>query len=359
MQTMACRYPLSALWRAIAWWLLCQTVFCLLTGCDPGGNPDSLSSQPAPSAPGEPQAIDNLLALYREAVLAEDIDRLHALLHPTPALTQTAALPATRQMADGTFADLATFRQALSATFVTQAVTALELPAAEVVVAPDRGSVTFLEVESTLDPASLTQATRVFRTTWQLARTEANGGVTFRIAAVRRPEPLVEVHTPGLLVAGPPQPLTVQARSAAFALAAVEGPGLVVGPVQRVGATGDQVQGTFTASAGTALHALPVRALSRSGEALVFTHRYRLHQVHEGMARRATGTGTTRFFAVTVASDSTVWAGGDTGGRVMSYNACKSRRRTRGPALGRSACRGIASRPRRRSPPYAEEASAQ
>jgi hypothetical protein len=46
-----------------------------------------------------------------------------------------------RQAADGTFADLATFRQALSATFVTQAVTALELPETAVVIAPDRDEV--------------------------------------------------------------------------------------------------------------------------------------------------------------------------------------------------------------------------
>jgi hypothetical protein len=119
--------------------------------------------------------VDNLLALYREAVLAEDIDRLQALLHPTPALAQ-AAQRTTRQAPSGVFADLGAFRDALSDTFVTQAVKALELPAAEVVLAPDRRSVTCLEVESTLDMPSPTQATRVFRTTWQLARTEAEGG---------------------------------------------------------------------------------------------------------------------------------------------------------------------------------------
>jgi hypothetical protein len=101
----------------------------LISACDPGGNPGSLSSQPAPSAPAEQQAIQRLLDLYRVAVLQEDIDRLQALLQPTPALAQTAAQPAAPQATDGTFTDLATFRQALSAPFVTQAVTALELPA--------------------------------------------------------------------------------------------------------------------------------------------------------------------------------------------------------------------------------------
>jgi hypothetical protein len=306
----------------------------LLSGCDPGGNQGSLSTPDGPSAPVEQQAIQRLLELYREAVLAEDIDRVQALLQPAPALGQAAASQRTaRQAADGTFPDLATFRQALSATFVTQAVTALELPATEVVIAPDHSSVTFLEVESTLDPASLTQATRVLRTAWQLARTEADGVVTFRIAAVRRPEPLVEVHTPGLLVAGPPQPLTVHARSTAFAPVAVEVPGPVADAVQRFEIVEGQAQGTFTASAGTALHALPVRALSRSGETLVFAHRYHLHQVHEGVAQRVAGTGTTRIFVVTVAPDGTVWAGGDSGGRLYQVAPGSSAAQFIGPLL--------------------------
>jgi hypothetical protein len=128
MQTTACRHHLSAPWRAIAWLLLCLTVFCLLTGFDPGGSQGSLSTPDDPSAPAEQQAIQRLLALYREAVLAEDIDRLQALLQPEPALAQAAPHTA-RQAATGAFADLVAFRQALSDTFVTQAVTALELPA--------------------------------------------------------------------------------------------------------------------------------------------------------------------------------------------------------------------------------------
>jgi hypothetical protein len=51
------------------------------------------------------------------------------------------------------------------------------------------------------------------------------------------------------------------------------------------------------------------------GAEIVFTHRYRLHQAREGVAQRMAGTGTTRFLAVTVAPDGTVWAGGE-GGRL-------------------------------------------
>ena len=305
-------------WLGMPHVLLLLGLALFLSGCDPGGNQGSLSSQPAPSAPGEQQAVDNLLALYREAVLAEDIDRLQALLQPEPALTQTAGAPRTaRQEPSGAFADLAVFRQALSDTFLAHAVTALELPETEVVLAPDRGSVTFLEVESTLDPAHLTQATRVFRTTWQLARTEADGVVTVRIAAVIRPDPLVEVHTPGLLLAGPPAPVEVRAASAAFALAAAELTEPSTGASERLTAVAGRVQGTFLAAAAPGVSSLGVRALGMDGTELVFTHRYRLHQAREGIAQRLAGTGTTRFLAVTVAADGTVWAGGDAGGAYI------------------------------------------
>jgi hypothetical protein len=66
----------------------------------------------------------------------------------------------------------------------------------------------------------------------------------------------------------------------------------------------------------TIFRALQVRAVGIDGTALVFTHRYRLHQAREGIAQRLAGTGTTRLLAVTVAADGTVWAGGDSGGRL-------------------------------------------
>ena len=201
--------PIGWQWLGVPHVLMLLGLALCLSGCDPGGNQGSLSTPDGPSAPVEQQAIQRLLGLYREALLEEDIDRLQALLRPRWPWRRRRG-PG-RQAADGTFADLAAFRQALSDTFVAQAVTALEIPEAEVVIAPDRSSVTFLEVESTLDSARLMQATRVFRTTWQLTRSEADGVVTFRIAAVTRQGPLVEVHTPGLLLAGPPAPVEVAA----------------------------------------------------------------------------------------------------------------------------------------------------
>jgi hypothetical protein len=51
-----------------------------LFGCDLSGGQSILSTPGSPSAQAEQQAIERLLVLYREAVLAEDLDRLQALL---------------------------------------------------------------------------------------------------------------------------------------------------------------------------------------------------------------------------------------------------------------------------------------
>ena len=114
------------------------------------------------------------------------------------------------------------------------------------VIAPDRGSVTFLEVESTLDPVSLMQATRVFRTTWQLARGVADGEVTVRIAAVTRQGPLVEVHTPGLLLAGPPASVEVRSVSPRLCPGSGRSDGSPAqGPASISRAVAGRAQGTF------------------------------------------------------------------------------------------------------------------
>ena len=149
------------------------------------------------------------------------------------------------------------------------------------------------------------------------------------------PGPAGRSHHPGLAASLGHPGRRWCARSAAFTLAAVEVPGTAAGAVQRFAAAGDQVQGTFTAPAGAALHALPVRALGSNGEALVFAHRYRLHQVREGIAQRVVGTGTTRFFAVTVAPDGTVWAGGDGGGRLYQVAPGSTTAQFRRAAPGR------------------------
>ena len=326
--------PPGRLWPGIphVLMLLKLALLLCLASCTSGGDEGQATAPSAPSPRVERQAIDNLLALYQEAVVAEDSDRLQALLAPATALAPAQPPAAPRQDPTGAFAAPAALQDTLRATFQQATVTALAIPPETVTIAPDQGSVTFLEVESTLEPRTVAQHTRVYRTTWGLSRVGA-GVVRVGISAVRREGPLVEVMTAGLLVAGPPQPLTVRAPTTAFALAAVEVPGPEAGAVQRVAATRGQVQETFTAAAGTELHALPVRALGTNGETLVFAHRYRLHQVRDGIAQRVVGTGTTRFLAVTVAPDGTVWAGGDGGGRLYQVAPGSATAQFRGPLL--------------------------
>ena len=123
----------------------------LLAGCASGGDSGQPSAPSAPSTMVERQAIDNLLTLYQEALVAEDSDRLQALLAPAAALGQAQTTTAPRQDSTGTFTDLAAFQDALRATFQQSTVTALAIPPKTVVIAPDQGSVMFLEVESILD----------------------------------------------------------------------------------------------------------------------------------------------------------------------------------------------------------------
>ena len=125
----------------------------LLAGCTSGGDEGQATAPSAPSPRVERQAIDNLLALYQEAVVAEDSDRLQALLAPATALAPTQTTAAPRQDPTGAFADPAALQDTLRATFQQATVTALAIPPETVVIAPDQSSVTFLEVESTLDPA--------------------------------------------------------------------------------------------------------------------------------------------------------------------------------------------------------------
>ena len=289
----------------------------LLAGCDPGGEQGSLSTPDASDAPAEQQVIQSLLGLYRQAVLEEDIDRLQALLQPSSALTTAAVRRTQRQAADGTFADLAAFRQALSDTFRTHAITALDIPAAEVVIAPNRRRVTFLEVESTLEPATLAQHTRLFRTTWQLQRTVTDERITFSIRAVQRDGPLVQISTPGQVQAGALTRLTVTTPIAGFGLASVE----LVSTNGQAGtplpATTRGFHGTFQAASRVPPAPLQVRLHTTDGKTEVIAHAYRQRLADAVVVQPVAGTETARILAVAVAPDATVWAGGAQGGQLF------------------------------------------
>jgi hypothetical protein len=253
----------------------------------------------------EQQAIGNVIELYREALLSEDIDRLQALLAPAASAASTQSRNATTPTA---------FRRSISDSFRSRTILAHTLQ--EVAIAADRQSATFVEVLSSLDPDNLIQQTVVFRTTFTFVRQQQGEVTNFRIATVSRDGPLLDVTTPGLLVAGPPSPLTLRASSDQFSLASADVTEPGGDSVQQLEVTDGKADGTFIAQSGAELHTLHMQARSADGTTLSFDHRYRLHQTQEGIAQRVSDTGTTRFFAVTVTANGTVWAGGDGGAKL-------------------------------------------
>ncbi|MCZ6874069.1 MAG: nuclear transport factor 2 family protein, partial [bacterium] len=183
----------------IRWFTILLCLPLLLLGCEPSGDQvGDLTAPSGPSAQVELQAINNVLALYRETLLSEDIDRLQALLAPDVAVASTQSRSASTATA---------FRQTISDRFRSHTMLAHSLQ--QVAIAADRQSATFIDVRSSLNPDNLVQQTDVFRTTFTFVRLQEGAVTHFRIAEVRRDGPLLEVTTPGLLVAGPPSPLTL------------------------------------------------------------------------------------------------------------------------------------------------------
>jgi len=81
----------------------------LLAGCTSGGDQGQATAPSAPSPRVERQALANLLALYQEAVVAEDSERLQALLAPSAAWRPAQTTASRRQDPTGAFADSAAF----------------------------------------------------------------------------------------------------------------------------------------------------------------------------------------------------------------------------------------------------------
>jgi hypothetical protein len=254
--------------------------------------------------------VASLLRLYRQALLEEDIDLLATLLEPSDALPQAQT--------QEPFVDAQTFRQTMTTAFRTFTLTGLEMPPADVQVAPDGRRVTFLEVESVEDPTALAQHTRVYRTTWQLSRAESSGTVAFRIAAVQREGPLVEIISLGQVQAGALTRIEVTPGTLSLTGGAVEVPETQA--VHPLLADGERLQGLFMPP--TLPHPQPLRVqLQRNnGRDLVLHHHYRLRMQGEQVAQRLAvdaddGSPLPCFFAVAVAPDGTMW-GGTNGGNV-------------------------------------------
>jgi len=196
----------------------------------------------------ERDAVDNLLTLYSTALRQADIDRIDALLQPAALSAPTDAIVTQRaqQAEDGAATDVQALRATLTTTFHTRTVTALDILADTIQVAPDGRSVTFLEVESTEDLVTLVQQTRLFRTTWGLTQDEVDGTVTMRIGAVQREGPLVQITTPGQVQAGALTRVEVQGAGALFALTGVEVTVPETGAEQALMATDEAWAGVVT-----------------------------------------------------------------------------------------------------------------
>jgi hypothetical protein len=79
---------------------------------------------------------------------------------------------------------------------------------------------------------------------------------------------------------------------------------------------GNRWHGIITSPTKTDPEALRVRIEGQMAEVVEARHRYRLRALGEGVVQPIAGTEATRFFAVAVAPDGTVWGGGDGGGRL-------------------------------------------
>ena len=201
--TVACD---KVVWR----WLrvLCGLAL-LFVGCNSSGQSGTLAPQGAStpaSPPGmEQRAVENLLALYRMAIVQADIDRLSALLQPGSTAGQLQDLSLSHQGGEPQLtaaqqeADTPTLLATMSAMFRTRTITAFGQQ--DVTIAADRRSASFLAVESAIDLATLAQQTRVSRTTLHITPETASDTITFYISRVQQTL-LATVTTPGQIQAG-------------------------------------------------------------------------------------------------------------------------------------------------------------
>jgi len=286
----------------------CVPVMCLLAvlvglslgliGCQPSGDSTLQSAPVTPTSRTESQAVDNLLQLYSQALRQEDIDRLQALLLPE-AITASATNA---------------FRQALANTFRRYAVSHHTILPATVEVADDHSQVSFVEVESGVDPVFQFHHSRVYQTTLRLERLASAETVRFRIAGVQRDGPIVDIATQGQVQADVRSRVTVSTSEARFALGRADIVDPATGATRALRATAAGFEGSFTASErGTAF---TVQLHDRSGEWLAVSHPYVARRLDDAVVAFVPGTDGTRLQAIAIGPDGTVWTGGDRGANL-------------------------------------------
>lgn len=204
--------PLKTAWIVMRRTCLLPGVLLCLTQCNPSGGNGELSPMPKSNPELEREAVENLLTLYRIALLQGDIDRLQELTYAEAPVESNAHQKQllTRQEDDCTAEtnSAQVLLDCMADTFRRGTVLDVNIPVETIEIASDRSRVAFVEYQTVLesdtdrDPTTLASRTRAFRVTFDLVRGDQEGTATFRIASFKQGEPFVEVSTPGQVLAG-------------------------------------------------------------------------------------------------------------------------------------------------------------
>src|SRR5262245_38269114 len=114
MRTPRLHHPPGGTWLTSHPLLVLLGLVVLILGCSRGGG--EVPPPPTPSPAAEHQTIQRLLALYRMALVQEDIDRLQDLLQAGAALPQ-GQTSVTHQEETTAFQEAQTFREAMTTAF--------------------------------------------------------------------------------------------------------------------------------------------------------------------------------------------------------------------------------------------------
>lgn len=265
-------------------------LFALLLGlasCRSDGESGQLPSPSTRNPPLERQAIVNLVELYRQAVMQEDIDRLQDLLLPAaPESAVEASSASSINTVIGDFATAAAFRRAMAQMFRTHTVTALHIPADTVQVADNRRSVTFQELESVIDLTAQEQITSLLHTTFTLQIAQQSNVTTIRIIAVQRTGPLVRISTPGQVITAIPARLFVEAPTAELDIARVEVTVPETDEQQELTAYNARFLGVFTPPPQATPQPLRLEITEQRGQRLLVTHAYRVQGQNAAVVSR-------------------------------------------------------------------------
>ncbi len=296
---------LNRRWVRIIWLTL------LLFSCSHGGDSDNLPSSPTITPVVKQQAIENILEIYRTALVQEDIDRLQTILEQDsntiqPTVQDQDVTPTEQQDS----LDPQAFLDLISATFQNLTLLDLQLLNIDIDIAEASATASFLEARSVIDPVLLEQRTHVVRTALEIVQAEQNGVEAFRIRAISRQSPEFEIITPGQIVAGMPARIVVSDVTGTFALTDVDIDVPDTGESISLAMTEDVFHGSFSPPLTATHQPLRITLSGPQGDDIVMSHPYRLRVPGEGVVEKISGTDAAEFFAVAAAPDGTIYAGG-------------------------------------------------